>query len=716
MPAEKQRPEMGRGAGALEQLFNPRGIAVVGASIEPGRPGAQTIAALNEHGFKGGVYPVNPKYEEVGGHRCYESIPAIESHCDVAVIALPAAQVPAVIRDCGRRGIAYAVVLGGGFREAGDDGARIEAAMLEAARAGNVRIIGPNCLGVVNIPARVYAAWGSLTRPPVLPAGPVSAVLQSASLGTTLLVRCASAGVGFRYVVTSGNESDITGPELIEAYVDDPGTKIILAYLEGVADGRAFVRAARRALAARKPIVVLKAGNTDQGKRAAASHTANLTGDYDIYRAVFRQFGVIEVSDLDEAADVVLCLAGGRLPRGRSIAAIGGSGGAAAMFADRADELNLRLPPLGEQTLAVLKGSLPPLSSLKNPIDYTAGYPRAESASEFQRAFAAILDDPSIDQLAVMFAAAGRNQLQVGGEILARVASSSDKPIVVFSGMPQDIAPESLGRMQAGGIAVIPSPKRAAAAMARLADYAGVIERNEETATPPGAGEMTLPTLPPGGATLDEHESKALIAAAGVPVTRDRLIPTDSIGKLPTDIAFPVAVKIVSREIAHKTDIGAVRLNVSDRAALETAVSEIVNNAQRAAPHARISGLLVSEMVADGIETIVGVVNDAVFGPVVAFGLGGVLVEALRDMSYRVAPFGHEEARAMIGEIKAQAVFAGARGRPPRDVDALAAALAQVSLLAWRLRDRLAELDINPLLVRPRGEGVVAADALIVLR
>lgn len=701
---------------AFERLFNPRGIAIVGASAEPARPGGQTVAALRQHGFKGGVYPVNPKYPEIAGYQCYPSLASIEGECDVAVIALPAAQVPGIIRECGERGIAFAVTLGGGFREAGAEGQRIEEAMLAAARERRVRIIGPNCLGLVNIRARVYAAWGSLTRPPLLPAGPVSAVLQSASLGTTLLVRCAAAGAGFRYVVTSGNEADVNAPELIEAYVDDGETRVILAYLEGVTDGHALMRAARRALAARKPLVVLKAGNTEQGRRAAASHTANLTGDYDVYRAAFRQCGVLEVHDLDEAADVTLCLVGGRLPKGRRVAVMGGSGGAAALFSDRADELALSMPPFAEKTLEVLRSTLPPLSSLKNPIDYTAGYPRAGPGLDFQRAFDTVLDDPGIDQLAVMFAAAGRNQLLAGGEFLAKAAAFSDKPIVVFSGMPQEVVPEGLDLMRAAGIPVLPSPKRAAVAMAKLADYAAALERRKHASELHGARAVKPPALPAVAGTLDERESKSIIAAAGVPVTRDYLIPLDAAVGLPADMTFPVAVKVVSRDIAHKTDIGAVRLNVPDKSALAVAVAEVIERARRALPAAHLSGVLASEMVTDGLETIVGVVNDVVFGPVVAFGLGGVLVETIGDVSYRIAPFGLEEARAMIGELKGRAILEGVRGRPPRDLEALAATLSRVSDLAWHLRDRLAELDVNPLLVRPRGQGVVAADALLVLR
>lgn len=700
---------------AFERLFNPRGIAIVGASTDPGRPGGQTVRALHNGGFRGGIYPVNPKYTEVAGYTCHAALDRVEGDCDLAVIALPAAHVAGTIGQCADRGIRFAVVLGGGFREAGEAGARIEAEMLAVARARGVRIVGPNCLGFVNVHARAYAAFGSLTRPPRLEPGSVSAVLQSASLGTSLLIQCAAAGAGFRYVVTSGNEADISAPEWIEACVDDAETKIILAYLEGVSDGRALMRAARRALAAQKPIVLIKAGNTEQGRRAAASHTANLMGDYDAYRAAFRQCGVIEVQDVHEAVDMTVCLAGGRLPRGRRVVVIGGSGGAAAMFSDHADQVGLKLPLLAAATLAGLQASLPVLSSLKNPIDYTAGYPREERGLDFQRAFETALGDPDIDQMAVMFAAAGRSQLQYGGAVLARVAAASSKPIVVFSGMNDALAPEGLQILRTAGIPVYSSPKRAAGAMARLAGYAEALARGRQLDNAAPAAEMPVSELPSGPATLNEYDSKRLIAAAGVPVTRDRLLPLAP-GCDGDDLLFPVVLKIVSPDIAHKTDVGAVRLGIADAKELAAAAALIVANARNAVPQARLDGLLASEMVSDGVETIVGVINDAAFGPVVAFGLGGVFTEMLRDVTYRVAPFGVEEARMMIAELRGHAIFDAVRGRPALDVEALALTLARISEFAWALRDRLAEMDINPLLVRPRGCGVVAADALVVLR
>jgi len=714
MPAPPSARAHGDIEMAFERLFDPRGIAIVGASGDLSRPGGQTVRSLNDYGYAGGVYPINPKYPEIGGRRCYPSIEAIDGPCDVAVIALGADQLPDVVRSCGRRGIGHAVVFGGGFRETGEEGARAEARMLEAARESGVRLIGPNCLGVVGVPSRAYSAFGSLARAPDLQPGAVSAVLQSGAFGTSLLIRCTLAGVGFRHVVASGNETDIGTPELIEAYVDDPGTRVILAYLEGVRDGRAFLAAARRALAAGKPLVVFKGGRTRQGTKAAQSHTANLTAGYDIVRAAFRNAGVIEVREMDEAADVIQCLLAGRLPRGRNVAVMGGSGGAATVFCDVADEVGLELPSLAPQTAATLEAELPAIGSLQNPIDYTAGHPRPEEADRFERAFGAVLADPGIHQLGFLFATVGRPLMRVAAQILANIVRTSDKPVLVFEVIPDELIPEGRAILREAGIPVLPSPVRVARAMGLLADHADARRRFEAERAEPAVQPFALPALPAGAVTLDEHESKRVLAAAGVPVGADVLLPVD--GPASSGVPYPVAVKIVSRDIAHKTEIGGVRLNVADDTALAAAAREVVEKARRAKPEAKLAGVLVSPMVTDGVEAIVGVVNDTAFGPVVAFGLGGVFAETLRDVTYRLAPFGMAEARAMIGELRASPVFGGVRGRPACDTEALAAALVAVSNLAWQMRERLAELDVNPLLVRPRGSGVVAADALVVLR
>lgn len=698
-------------ASSLARLLDPRGIAIAGASGDPTRAGGQALRALNAFGYRGGIFPVNPRYPELAGHRCFPSITAIEGEVDVAVVALPAAQVPEIIAQCGRRGIRFAVVLGGGFREAGPEGVQREADLLAAARTHGVRIVGPNCLGLVNVHAHAYAAFGSITREPGLAPGGVSAVLQSGGFGNALLLACAQAGVGFRYVVTTGNEADLTAPELIDAYVDDPHTKVILAYLEGVGDGRALMAAARRALAAGKPVLVFKAGNTEQGRRAAASHTANLTGRYDVYRAAFRQCGMIEVHDLHEAADFALALQSGRLPGGRGVALMGGSGGSSAVFSDTADAVGLSLAPLAAATTAALKAALPPLASAANPADYGPGYPNAASTEGFARACTALLEDPGVHQLGLMFASAGPGQLKFAAEQLAQLLPSLDKPVLAFSAMTHDLAPEGRDRLQAIGLPVLPSPARVARAMGMLADHAQALARPAATADDPAA-QPRLPALPEGPVTLDEHASKAVLEAAGIAVTRDRLVT--GVDALPEGlVTYPVAVKVVSADIPHKTEIGGVKLSIMDDAQLAAAIAEVMANARRSHPSARIEGVLVSPM-ASGVETIVGVVDDPGFGPVVAFGIGGVFAEAIRDMSYRIAPFGTDEARAMIGELRMRALLDGPRGTPPCDIEAIADILVKVSRLAWALRGRLAELDINPLIAGP--QGAVAADALIVLR
>ena len=700
----------------LELLFNPRGIAVIGASPDFGRPGGQTMQVLTERGYQGGIYPVNPKYPEIAGHPCVATIESVPQPCDVAVIALPAAQVPQVVAACGAHGVRYAVVLGGGFREGGEGGRALEAQMLQNARAHGMRLVGPNCLGLVNVHARAYAAFGSVTKPPYLEPGAVSAVIQSGGFGNSLVIHCAAAGVGFRYVVASGNEADITTPELIDAFVDDPQTRVILAYLEGLGDGRAFLAAARRALAAGKPIVVWKAGNTKQGMRAAASHTANMVGTYDIYRAAFREVGIIEVGDMEEAADFVRTLLGQPPAAGKNVAVMGGTGGSAVVFCDAADAYGLTLASLAPATMQVLRENLPNVASLDNPVDYAAGFINDKTAQRFQRAVEAVLADPGIDQLGLLFATVIGRAGCLGAKALAEASQRYHKPTFMFSSVPREMAPEMFEVLEQAGIPNLRSVNRLAKAMSMLADYAHARQRSTQTGAEPAAPPQTM-VLPMASGVLDEHAGKELLRAFGIPVTADRLLPAEPVTpENAAGLVFPVALKVVSRDIAHKSDIGGVLLDIADATQFVAASVEMLKRVRQSAPQAVISGLLVSPMVSDGIETIVGVVSDPVFGPVVAFGMGGVYAETLKDLTYRLAPFDVETARAMIGELRAAPIFGGLRGQPPRDVDALAHALAAVSQMAWTMRDRLSELDINPLLVRPRGSGVVAVDALVVLR
>jgi acetyltransferase len=696
-------------------MFHPRGIAIIGASTDLNRPGAQTLLALSTQGYKGGVYPVNPKYQEVSGYRCYASVADIKEPCDMAVIALPAALVPDTLTQCGKHGIRFAVVVGGGFREMGPDGVELERKLQAAARAAGVRFVGPNCLGLANIHDRVFAGFGSITRPPYLNPGPVSAVIQSGGFGNSLLMKAGYGGVGFRYLVASGQESDLGAPELIRAYVDDEKTRVIFVYLEGLADGRDFMDAARYALAAGKPLVVLKAGNTAQGLSAAASHSASMTGSYDIYRAAFRQCGVIEARDMQDAADYLLVLSAGKLPRGRNVAVTAGSGGSIVNFSDACDAFSLNLAPLGKATTDVLEKYLPAIATKQNPVDYTTGFVNTKNAHLYTEVLNKMLNDPAIDQLAVFHMTNSGTVFTSNIRMVINAVEGSDKPVMLLSALSPDMTTEGRALLAEANIPVLGTPRRMADCMGMLADYSEALRKRDRPEHK--VAEHAIPALPADVKMLDEFESKKLVSGFGIPVSKDVLLPADvKVLALPAGMQYPVAVKITSRDIGHKSDIGAVRLNIRDDKALAEAAAEVVANARRAAPKAQLSGVLVSEMVGEGLETIIGVVNDPIFGPVVAFGLGGVLAETLKDTTHRIAPFDLDTAREMIGELRAAAVFAGVRGQPARDVDALAAALVAVSGFAWTMRERLAELDLNPVLVRPRGKGVVAADALVVLR
>ena len=527
-------------------------------------------------------------------------------------------------------------------------------------------------------------------------------------------MRCGTAGIGFRYVVASGNETDLTASELIDAFVDDPETKLILTYLEGIRDGRALVAACERALAAGKPVVAWKAGNTEQGLKAAASHTANMTGTWDIWHAAFKQCGVVEVQSIEEAIDFIEAhTLQPHKPQGRNACIMGGSGGSAVVFSDASDLYGLKLSPLGVATKTKLAELMPRAVSVENPIDYAAGFLTAQNAGAFEQVVDAVLADPAVHTLGVMFATAVAPQVKFGSEALARVQTKHDKPIYAFCSPPPEVCDGAFDVLRNAGIPNYPSPNRVSRVMALNAQWVEARRALEtrQKATPAAA----LPTLPATIGALNETQSKQILSSLGLNVTRDVTLPPAPIGKAP-DVQFPVALKIVSKDIPHKTDAGGVKLNIADAAALKQASIDMLVAVRKHAPNAKLEGLLVSEMITDGIETIVGVINDAVFGPVVAFGLGGTLAELMKDVTYRLAPFNEATAREMIAELRAAKIFAGVRGAPPRDVDAVARLLATVSQLAWSQRERIVEMDINPVLVRPVGKGAVAADALVVTR
>ena len=692
-------------------LFSPRSIAVVGVSEDAARPGSQTVDTLLRNGYSGKIFPVNPRYPEFAGLRCYASVAAIDDELDMAVIGVPARGVVPIIEECARKGVRYAVVLSGGFRESGEEGIARQERMLEIARAAGMRIVGPNCLGLANIHENVYAAFGSITRPPRLAKGAVSIVTQSGGFGYSIVLACAQAGIGFRNVIATGNEADLDMVEFIDALLDDDETHMILAYIEGLSNARRLLDVGRRALAVGKPLIVWKGGVTEEGARAAASHTANLTGSYDFYQALFKQAGIIEISEIHEAVDCIKALESRKLPAGRRVAVMGGSGGSAIVFADAAERSGLTLSALTEETQRKLSEVVPDIGAVHNPVDFTAGYITAGNTVRFGTAVQAVLDDRGVDAVCVNFATTGGAGCNACAEVLAQIAPRTRKPLLVFLSTPPDEAGEALRIFAQARIAVLPSPVRVARAIAALAALREARARNSEhDALDSSCSEM--PTIAPGG-SLSEPDAKAVFERIGIAVTRDVLVRRAD--DVPFEaFAWPVAVKIASPDIPHKTEIGGVRLGLRSREALEAAIREVLDNARSMAPAARIDGVIVSEMVTEGFELLAGMVNDAVCGPVVVIGAGGIYAEVFSDMACRLAPFDVVTAREMLDQLRCRPILDGARGRPALDVDAIARTLELLSRFAWRNRDTIAEIDINPLFALPNG--AVAADALIVGR
>ncbi len=696
----------------FERLFNPNAIAVIGASGDLSRISGQPIQALQNAGFKGSIFLVNPKYKELHGLKCYPTAAAIGGAIDLAVIAVPAAAVPDAIRDCGKAGIEYAIILTAGFRESGDDGRRLEAELAKACKDANVRAIGPNCQGALSTPSRMWCVFGGIANEVEMLRGSVSCAFQSGGFGYAVVNLTEAQGVGFRHVVSTGNETDITMPELLDAFLDDPGTSLAFAYMEGTPDARALLAVGRKSLETGKPVLIWKGAQTEAGTKAAASHTANMTGNYDLYRAAFRQSGLIEVQDVEEISDFAKVAAKQRWPKGRTVGVLSVSGGSGIVYADRAVKEGLTLPPFSDATVQSLRTIIPSFGSADNPADTTAG--AINDISLLTRTLDIVLADPGIDQVWILLASLAGEGANKAAQAIATASATTEKPVCVVWCGRKNRAEAAWKVFADAEIPFLPTPARGAKAAATLARFAEDRRRLLPRVMPQAAHPAGL-QLPAGAVTLSEVESKAVLKAFDIPMTKEILVAVGAdVAAAAQGLEGPFAVKIVSRDIAHKTEAGGVKLGVA-AADLAKAAAEVIANGRKYKANARIDGVLVSEM-AQGLEALIGVVNDAGFGPAVALGLGGVLTEVLQDVTYRIAPFDIETARDMIAELRAAKLFDGYRGKPAADKEALAQTLVAVSRMAAGLGSRLKEMDINPIFVGAKGQGVVAADALVVLK
>ncbi len=697
---------------SFDKLFAPKAIAVIGASQDLTRISGQPIQALKNSGFSGPVYLVNPRYQELHGRKCYAAAKDIGQPCDLAVIAVPAAGVPAAIRDCGAAKIPFAIILTAGFREAGPEGKALEAELAKACLEAGVRAIGPNCQGALSTQSRMWCVFGSIADETTLTPGPVSCAFQSGGFGYAVVNLAEAQGIGFRTVVSTGNETNVTMPELLSGFLDDPGTHLAFGYMEGTPNARALLALGAKSLEMAKPVLIWKGAQTDVGTKAAASHTANMTGNYDLFRAAFRQSGLIETQDVEEIVDFAKVAAARRWPNGRAIGVLSISGGSGVVFADRAVKEGMTLPSFAPDTFKALRAIIPSFGAADNPADTTAAV--INQPELFTKTLDIVLADPGIDQLSLLLASLPGEGARKCAMAITAAAAKTDKPVqVVWSGRKAK-SEEAWKIFTDAGVPFLPTPARGAKAAATLAKFAED-RRRLIGRKPPVVSKPQGLKLPDGAATMSEVESKSVLQAFGIPVTREVLVSSGGdMAAATKGLHGPFAVKIVSRDIAHKTEAGGVKLGIL-AADLVRAAAEVTSNGKAYKKDARIDGVLVSEM-ASGLEALIGVVNDEGFGPTVALGLGGILTEVLKDVTFRIAPFDLATAHDMIAELRAAKLFDGYRGKPAADKDALAKTLVDVSVMAAALGDRLKEMDINPVFVREKGKGLAAADALIVLK
>jgi acyl-CoA synthetase (NDP forming) len=699
----------------LERFFNPRAIAIIGASQDLNTISGQPLRFLKGHGYEGKLYPVNPRYEEVAGLRCYPALAEVPDIPDLALVLVNASRVADMLRQCGEKGVPYVIIFSSGFSEMGGKGVPLQKELMAVAREYDIGVIGPNCQGMINVADQVYAGFGSVFNAHYNP-GPVSMVSQSGGFGFSVMnLSSLEGGLPFRQMVTTGNEIGVSTLDFINYYIQDPKTEIIVGYIEGLKDARRLIEVGEKAMAARKPILMWKVGNTEQGQKAAASHTANLGGAMTLYKAAFRQAGIIQVEDIQDVVDYGRGFRCGRLPEGNRLAIITISGGAGILVTDECIGRGMRVLPLSAETAAKLREFVPSFGSLLNPVDVTAAI--FNDTTLINRTLQVIVDDPNVDCVAMINASLqGELAEKIAREIVS-VASNTTKPIFIAWSAREAVAPEAYAALDAARIPHYRSPVRCGRALAALSGYAEALRRYAETrdeAPLELSVDAARATMSKATADVGEHAAKRLLADYGIPVTREELATSgEEALAAARRIGYPVALKVQSPDIPHKTEARAVRLGLASDREVAAAYDEVLANARAYRKDARIEGVLVAEMAGRGVEAILGAVNDPLFGPAVMFGLGGIFAEVLKDVAFRLAPLTRSEARRMIEEIKGYPVLAGARGRAAADVDALADALVRLSAAAVDLGENFAELDVNPVFVYEKGKGVKAVDALI---
>jgi acetyltransferase len=702
----------------FRKFFAPSAVAVVGATEDTSRFGGKVMSRLRTFGVQADVFPINPKAAEIDGRTCYGSLSELPRVPDHVGIMVPATKVFDVLDECARLSVPFATVFSSGFAETDTDEGRARHARLrDFARDSKVRVMGPNCNGIINF-VDGFALTSSSTASARRPAGNIGLASQSGGAAqVNVMWRAQQIGLNFSYEVSCGNSADLDVLDFVGFMIDDPHTDVILVIAESLHSGIKLFETARKAAARQKPIVILKLGRTSEGSRAAASHTGALTGSDNAYDAAFKQCGIIRVDDCHELYEAAILLRNERLPQGRRLAALSASGGNAVLLADLGAQLGIEWPQYSAATQERLKGLLPQHGQANNPTDVTSA--AIGKKDTYRQCVEAIAADPQVDAVVPILTLSQQSDV----EQIVGTAKGVDKPIVILwtggcTNNPE-LTPASLIER---GTPVFRDAKACLRAFRNAVDYTAFLRCKDEALRPrERQGKHDVATarglLGRASGTLTEHDAKRALAAYRLTGPAEVLTGSAEAAVAAAErIGAPVAVKIQSAQIPHKTEAGGVRLAVNGKQAVREAYEAIVASAKAYAPDAAIDGVLVQEMVGDnGLEMIVGVAPDPTFGHVVMAGFGGIYAEILQDVVFRIGPLAVADARAMLGELRGFELLRGARGQPPKDIDALCAAISNLSWLAHDFREQVREIDLNPIVVLPEGKGIRIVDALITL-
>ncbi len=690
----------------LDNFFNPKTIAVVGASRTPGKVGHDILKNLIQYGYQGTVFPINPGANEILGLKAYPSILDVPDEIGLVVIAVPPKNVLDVIEQCGKKGIDSAVIITAGFKESGSEGTKLEDELVKKSKEYGVRFIGPNCLGIIDSHSRINASFAK----GMPEKGNIGFFSQSGALGIAVLDLALSEGIGLSKFISMGNKADISDEEIMLTLSEDENTKVILGYIEGVKDGRKFVDIASQ-VSKKKPLIILKSGTTSSGIKAASSHTGALAGREVSFDAAFKQSGVIRAQTVGELFNFALAFANQPLPQGPNVAIITNSGGPGILAADACDKLGLQLVPLHKEIVDQLRSFLPPFASFYNPVDILGD----ATAERYEKALYTVIQDDKVNAILVLLTPTAVVDVEGTAKAIANISHLVDKPILTsFMGKKSVEAGTKI--LMKYNVPNYNYPEHAVSSLNTMYKYNLWIKKPEKVYPRfDNAKEKIKDIFERAKEEKREHlresEIYEVLNAYGFLQPKSLLARTsEEAVAAAKGIGYPVVMKIVSPQITHKSDIGGVKMNINNKKEVENAFFDITTRVKHVLPTAHINGVMVQEMISGGKEVIIGITKDTQFGHMVMFGLGGIYVEVLKDVSFRIVPLSKDDAYEMIRETKVFPLLRGVRGEAEADIEAIENSLLTLSQIALDF-PQIIEAEINPLLVKKRGEGVVAIDA-----